>query len=347
MAVDQNSEHWLLVAGFWRRVAAFLIDGVILIVPTLIFGLAVFEWAVSLGQSGRLIGFVVALLYFGLLNSRLGSGQTIGKRLLGIRVADRNGQLLSPARSILRFLVFAIPYFLNDLWFDVDAASLGLMGYLITTILAFVVFGGIGAITYLIIFNRRTRQSLHDLVVGSFVVRGAPAVLPIDLTTPRLHLIVVGCWLTLTLVGPGVGIWLMRDAEQAASLNSLVDLQAAIKGQPSVRQVKITTGQTTTATLKTGKSTASFLLVEVLSAEGHQVLDPLVRTIAETVLEHHPDLLGRQFLVVRVICRFDLGIARWNEVYRESLEATAWQEKLARPGVGANKYVADTTFCFE
>ena len=75
MPADQDNVQSLpaverkLIAGFWRRLAAFLIDGIILSVPTMLVGLAFFQWAVSLGQAGRLVGFIVALLYFGVLNS--------------------------------------------------------------------------------------------------------------------------------------------------------------------------------------------------------------------------------------------------------------------------------------
>ena len=74
------------ISGFWRRGAALMIDWLILGLPMLLLGLLMFRWLAGLGQTGRLIGFVVALLYFGLSNSRLSGGQTIGKRLQGIRV---------------------------------------------------------------------------------------------------------------------------------------------------------------------------------------------------------------------------------------------------------------------
>src|ERR1700728_3900 len=67
------------IAGFWRRLAAFLVDCLILAVPALLIGLMLFRWTAGLGQAGRLLGFPVTLLYFGLLDSRLGGGQTIGK----------------------------------------------------------------------------------------------------------------------------------------------------------------------------------------------------------------------------------------------------------------------------
>ena len=296
----------------------------------MLLGLALFRWVAILGQSGRFIGFVVALLYFGLLNSRLHSGQTIGKRLLGIRVTDRAGQLLSPPYSITRFLVLAIPYFLNGLWFDVDAASAGWIEYFLGALLVFVVFGGLGSIVYLFVFNRRTRQSLHDLAVRSFVVHDRPVAMPPGLVTPRLHLIIVGCWLVLTLIGPAIGIWAMRGSSLAEQEKPLGELQAAIKTQLGVQQVKATMGSTTTTGMREGTSTTSYLQVEAQPGEWNQDLDTLLLAIAGKVLDLHPDLLGNKVLIVQVQRRFDLGIASWSEGQREALDAVAWREKLAQ-----------------
>src|SRR5262249_47264486 len=124
------------IAGFWRRLDAFAVDCLVLAVPAMFLGLALFDLAESLGGAGRLIGAIAALLYFGVMNSRLGGGQTFGKRLLGLRVVDRSGDLLSPARSIVRFLVFSAPYFLNSLWFDVDPAAMGPELFLLFLLLA-------------------------------------------------------------------------------------------------------------------------------------------------------------------------------------------------------------------
>jgi hypothetical protein len=41
------------------------------------------------------------------------------------------------------------------------------------TLLSIVVIGGMLVIAYLYVFNRRTRQSLHDLCVQSYVVRAS------------------------------------------------------------------------------------------------------------------------------------------------------------------------------
>jgi uncharacterized RDD family membrane protein YckC len=319
------------IAGFWRRITALAVDLLILGVPTLLLGLALFRWAEGLGQAGRLVGFVVALLYFGLLNSVFAGGQTLGKRMLGIRVTDRSGNTLAPMRSVSRFLVIAIPYFLNGLWFDADPASLRLPEYLLVALIVFVVFGGLGAIAYLFVFNRRTRQSLHDLAVGSFVVRGAPTAVPDGLSTARLHRIVVGCWLVLIGIGLMLPLILpLQKTRVVESLKPLSELQSAIKTQLGLQQVKVTMGSTSNITVRTGASTTTFLQVEARADASQNDLDALGRLVAGMVLDHYPDLLGKQVLIVYVLHGFDLGIASWTIGHRETLDGAAWREKLGR-----------------
>ncbi|MCG8512004.1 MAG: RDD family protein, partial [Rhodospirillales bacterium] len=266
------------IAGFWRRVAAFLVDTVILAIPLMVVGFTFFEWAVGLGQAGRLVGFTVALLYFGLLNSRINGGQTLGKRLLRIRVIDRTGEMLSPARSVLRFLVLWVPYFLNGVFFDAPFETMGMLDYLLGLLIVFVVFGGLLAIIYLLIFNRRTRQSLHDLAVGSFVVRGAPAAVPAKLATPRLHLVMVAGLLALALIGPGVALKMMTAEDSGTS--PLLDLQAAIQSEFGVEQVNVTMGQTTTSWARKGTSTTTYLQIQARASNGHGDLPALRDQIA-------------------------------------------------------------------
>jgi uncharacterized RDD family membrane protein YckC len=324
------------IAGFWRRIAAFAADCVIIGVPAFLLGLVFFRWAVALDQAGRLIGFVVALLYFALLNSRLGGGQTLGKRLFGIRVIDRNGNALNPMRSVVRFLVLAIPYFLNGISFDLDPTSKVLLSEILGASLIFIVFGGLGAIMYLLIFNRRTRQSLHDLAVDSFVVRDRPIHLPIDLFTPRLHLIVIGSWLVVTLIVPGTSILISSRSGLLEQVRPLSGLQATIPRRVPVHRVKVIIASTTFATIRAGSSTQSVLRVDAQPNELEADLDALLLRIADVVLDVHPDLLGKQVLIVNVRRGFDLGIASWNVGRQEQLDAAGWREKLrqsrGRPG---------------
>src|SRR5688572_4687565 len=105
-----------------------------------------------MGGYGRLLGFAVALAYFGVMNSRIGGGQTLGKRLLGVRVVAGDGRTLSLPRSFLRYCVLGIPFFLNGAPFSAQVLF-SWWGYL----LPIIVFGGMFSILYLYVFNRPTR----------------------------------------------------------------------------------------------------------------------------------------------------------------------------------------------
>jgi uncharacterized RDD family membrane protein YckC len=316
-----------VIAGFWRRLAALWIDALVLSVPATLAGLAAFRWASSLGQAGRLIGFGVALLYFGLLNSSLGGGRTIGKRLFGIRVIDRAGGALSPMRSGLRFLIIALPIFLNGLWFDVTPDELKWPIYLAGTVLALVIFGGGGAIVYLFVFNRRTRLSLHDLAVGSFVVRDPPGRVSAAISTPRVHLIVASLWFSAVLIGTVIFTWIANRPENIESMKPVAELQRAIRAQFGLQQVKVTLS-TTSKSSGGQNSTTSWLQIVAKADVSQDGLGPLVSDIAAAVLDRDPDLLGRNILTVHVWRGFDLGITNWSDSYNESHDAAAWREKL-------------------
>ncbi len=154
------------IRGGWC--GAFFLDGLVLGAVGWAAGLFPSDQFVHMGPWGRLLGFCVALPYFGLLNSRVGGAQTLGKRALGIKVVGRDGALLSVPRSVARYLPLGVAWSLNGAQIpDTVQASFWLYA------LSAVVFGVGLSIVYLFVFNRATRQSLHDLLVGSFVVQAS------------------------------------------------------------------------------------------------------------------------------------------------------------------------------
>ena len=154
------------IAGFWGRIAAFTIDTLILGTVGLLIGLFTVDYLVQLEELGVLVGFGIALAYFGSMNSRISNGQTLGKMVLRIRVVDVNNDSISVGRSFVRSSVLCIPYFLGGVSFgSSDTAQIG------NRALSVIMVGGLLSIAYLYIFNQATRQSLHDLAVRSFVAR--------------------------------------------------------------------------------------------------------------------------------------------------------------------------------
>ncbi|MFY9681442.1 MAG: RDD family protein [Candidatus Sulfotelmatobacter sp.] len=165
-------------AGFWRRLFAFWIDSVLITIPFVILGYIFHD---NLSPSSRwavVIGFVIALAYFAILGSSIGNGQTIGQRWTGIEVVDVQGNHLPIGKSALRYSILLVPLFSD---------KLVLPGYLAWPI------GMAGlAIFYLYLFNTGTRQTLHDLATGSFVVE-APGFGAVQERRPWLgHWVILG-----------------------------------------------------------------------------------------------------------------------------------------------------------
>jgi uncharacterized RDD family membrane protein YckC len=333
-AVASDERSAPAIAGIWRRLAAFAVDLVVLGLPTLVVGLILYRWASGLGQAGRLVGLAETLLYFGLLDSRLTSGRTPGKRLLQVRVVDRSGKPLSPPRAALRCLVVALPYFLNGLWLDLAPGDP--LFPVLAPLLLLLVLGTGGALLYLIVCNRRTRQSLQDLAVGSFVVRAGHGAGPIAGSTPRLHLVVAGGWVALVLVGSAIGTWSALDPARLAVAKPTRDLQAALAAELGLASLRVNLGTTDLALAGSGSAGTSYLQVTAFPSASEGTPDALlIPRIAEAVLRRRPDLLGRQLLIVQTIRGFDLGLAWWSKAHRGAFDAAGWRELLQSPAGGA------------
>ncbi|HEU4608426.1 MAG TPA: RDD family protein [Chitinophagaceae bacterium] len=95
-------------ASFWKRFGAAFIDGLILMIVnffvSFLFGEGSFyglSFSVRMGMGGILAQIAAGWLYFALQESSV-SGATPGKRALGIRVADEQGNRISFGRATAR-----------------------------------------------------------------------------------------------------------------------------------------------------------------------------------------------------------------------------------------------------
>lgn len=298
MSPDQ-SDNTRTVAGFWRRLGAFFVDCLLLGTIGAAAGFFLIDEFVRLGPWGRLLGFCVALAYFGTLNSRLGGGQTLGKRLLKIRVVDKDGSPLPVPWSFLRFLPLGAAWFLNNAQFS-DSVLLSPWLY----VLSVAVFGVGLSIVYLYIFNRATRQSVHDIMVGSYVVSAA-AVGPVEAANPaRLHLGVCAA----LVVAAGVTPYFTKGLAASEPFLSLLSIQHSVGSEPWVVHAQVQKGTSTTSTDQ-GKSMTTFLSVtaflkdsDIQSAERAKQLATLALSV---------DSSARTLNIVQVILvyGYDIGIA--------------------------------------
>lgn len=133
-------------AGFWKRFAAFIIDGLILMVCGFIIGGFIdlvheFTTGTSAGAGalGNLGGIILGWLYFAIMESSSTQG-TLGKMALAIKVTNLSGNRISFGRATGRHFGKIISAFIL------------LIGYL------------------MVAFTSR-KQGLHDMMAGCLVVK--------------------------------------------------------------------------------------------------------------------------------------------------------------------------------
>lgn len=281
------------IAGFWRRTAAFVLDGMLLGAVGLALGFGLFDLMSGLGAWGRLVGFGIELVYFGLLDSSIGRGQTLGKRLLKIRVADGDGSPLPVWKAMLRFTILAGPVFFNNLALPVDPRSL-----LINIVIGLVVFG-LGSISaYLYLFNRSTRQSVHDLATGAFVIR-AEAAGPVEARMWRGHLAICAALLALVVAGMGATALLAKKLPEG-----LYDAVAALNASGKVHTASVFIGKAWG-----DEGTVDYVRINAVVAKRPDDPRKTMDELVEIVIEEYPQAEKVDSIGVDIVYGFDLGIA--------------------------------------
>lgn len=167
--VELVENYGVIYAGFWKRLGAFIVDALCLGVIGFILCLLFFNTLVSLADFCFIIGAVISGAYFVLLLGKVGEGQTLGKKLMKIRVVATNGDIANYKHTTLRFLVFNA-FFLHyvlGIAFLRTTNHLALLFvqllYVIPTFMFLMVYG-------LVLFHKQ-KKGFHDLVAGTCVIK--------------------------------------------------------------------------------------------------------------------------------------------------------------------------------
>lgn len=300
------------ITGFWRRIGALLIDTLILGGVGLVLGLFFESAFVQMGGWGRLVGFSIALTYFGIMNSSICKGQTIGKKFLKIRVVDSNNIPINLKKSAIRYFIFAIPFSFNGANLS-NEAILSFIIYPISTI----IFGGIFSILYLYIFNRVTRQSLHDLIVDTYVVNVNVEKQEVGKVWNVHKIIVVAILLAAALV-PVFTLTLIQNK----SFEDMLAAQSALTNNPEVAYSTVTTGLTVK-----GSNAPSYVRSNVL-LKTNKVNNPeLASQLAMIIIKNYPESLVKDTLQINLTYGYDIGIA--SRGYKQSFNFNPIELKSA------------------
>lgn len=314
-----------IFSGFWRRVAALLVDFIILAIFGNILGILFFNFFCSLGFYGPLVGLPFAWIYFGIQSSELCQGKTLGKRLLGIEVVKENGSYISVARSFLRYALWGVPYFLSSV-------LVGLLGISTTAMLVGMIFlTWFWLIIYLLIFNRPSRRVLHDLLLRTYVVKSGTtgAVVPVPLW--KGHLIAIGVFVAIgcaACIGGGI---LYKFLEKGP-LAELFDLQKAVAAKPDVQAVSVMAGKN--FVMMNGSTTESTNLTIQATWNGRpNDVAAAAREIAAVVVDKGEKEAGDKDGVVIVISYgYNIGIASGSISQRYVHTLSEWQSIVQKSG---------------
>jgi len=295
---EETEQNW--ISGFWRRIGAFLIDSIVLGLIGLSMGFFLEEFFVEIGVWGRLIGFSIALVYFGVMNSDIANGQTLGKKALKLRVVNSDNKKISLVRSVGRYSILGIPFFLNGAQFS-DETMFSSWLY----ILSFVIFGGLLSVVYLYIFNRVTRQSLHDLVCDTYVVNIRAEKQDTEKVW-RPHLVVVVLLFSAAAIVP---VFTSSLVQQEPFLE-LVKSRDALMDNPSVKYATVSSGRSTVSTVQTGTNVTTYLSAQVYLKKNDVSDADLARELAQSIFRESLEARKKDVIVIDLNYGYDIGITK-------------------------------------
>ena len=135
----------MVFAAYGKRAGAFLIDMLIYGGLLLVYGLITSSAGSSATPQCMATLLLLASFYFYLIRPTAATGQTFGKRTLGIRVVNRDGDPPGLGRALIRYV----------------------LGFGVEVVLAYVLVGFLGLLWPL---WDKDKQTWHDKIAGTYVV---------------------------------------------------------------------------------------------------------------------------------------------------------------------------------
>jgi uncharacterized RDD family membrane protein YckC len=293
------------LGALWRRLLAFAIDAIIVGVAGLTLGYIFFDLFMGLGPAGRLVGYFVGFFYFAIPESSFGNGQSVGKRLLSLQIVNADGMPLSIERSSIRYTLFAIPWFVYGLALPITRTP-----PLVDFLLGMGVFALGGAGLYLMLFNRNTRQGVHDVAAGSYVVEargdGVVQVQPVG----RVHWIMTA---VIVILAAAAGIAGPKFATHA--FPQMLEDQGQVEQLPGVQSASMQRVITDRGGAKDVSLTVKVRCVVATTDE-----QALANQVADSIITTDPGVDQYSMLRVVIVRGYDIGIAHgwFSQTYSDT-----------------------------
>jgi uncharacterized RDD family membrane protein YckC len=308
------------IAGFWRRFFAWLVDTLILGVMGQIIAITFSSFFFSIGPYGRPIGLLFIIPYFGMMNSKIGGGQTPGKRWMKVAVRNRNNESIEVWRSIIRISLLALPALFNG-W-----AVPIFQNYVLAWFLSIFVFGLGGAIFYTMVFNRKARQGIHDLVLGTYVVHLPEKPIESFPVTSRIHWIIVSIWIGIVTIGSLAMVFVAPSIISKTPFASAKNLYDILQDDPRFFTVGV---KDQTFYGSNGKTSRSLnITVWQKGKVSENAREEMVNGIVKTVLDHGKNITDYDGIRINITSAYDIGIASGQRSFWVTNSIEGWRREI-------------------
>ena len=211
-------------ASLQKRVVALFIDLGILYIMGYILSVTLREYILVLGNYKILLGVLLSTLYFTILHSSIGRGQTLGKKIFNYKVVKLNGDFLTISEAFLRSIIFTFPYCLSDLLSINTHNSIGIFDFMRFTIIPASLF-----INHIFVFLNPLSQCYYDVWLDTVVIGDED-----KSATPKLYknwMKYIPNIILVFILGIGVLFLNPFSEENRADLSQLSDIKTEITSE--------------------------------------------------------------------------------------------------------------------
>lgn len=308
------------ISGFWRRFLAWLIDVLILGVIGQIMGVVFSSFLFSIGPYGRPIGLLFTIPYFGIMNSIIGGGQTFGKRIMKIAVRNKDNEAIELWRSVIRISLLVLPSLFNQWSIPIFQNSV------MVWFLSLIIFGLGGAIFYTMVFNRKARQGIHDLILGTYVVHLPGKSIESFPTTSRIHWVVTSVWIGIVAIGTLVMALIAPSIISETPLAPVMSLYNILQDDPRFFTVGVNDHTFYASNGKTSHSLIITVWYKGKLAESDR--KEVIESIVKIVLENAENIDEYDGIQVKITSAYDIGIASANLYISFSDSIEGWRKQI-------------------
>lgn len=307
-----------IIASRKKRLLSFIVDILILGIVGYISGLFFEKDYIKLGGFGRLIGFLITLSYFSLFDSKICNGQTIGKKIFKIKVVDKKNETISLKTSIIRSIFYSLTVLLSGISF------LSYKYITLIIIIGITLFSIYAVEAYLFIFNKNTKQTLHDVISKTYVVDDGSSDF-IDIVNNKRVLksaIIFPILISVLVIG-------INFKMENTRLNEMHNLVNSIQNQLPINNTTVSRGITKYSGTKNFEN-SNYIFIDCKKINQDDNSEDLSLKIAEIVLKSNIEFRDKESLIIQISTGYDIAIARKYHNQKYNLLLVDWKNKIEK-----------------